>query len=1095
VRDDADDDLYTADDVEEMLAVAVLKATQRDREELAGLRAALRVAELADLPASIVRKALILKSSWEEDKHPRDGGKFASKEGAGAGEPDEKPTDAEPEEEEPFDHDEYSGSFPVETNSDLDAALARDFAPHDAASEVIKEQADHLEEKDQYAATVAEFIEDADERKAFKVAYQDKRKELERAGLNRQIAVMQASSMNVAIERTEKEIEDARDVDLENVYPDLYPEPPTKKSEIAQYKADRKAAHAAAKEKYRAEKLRPLLQQKKEYEGIAAKKFAALEQASDAYVATADELADWIRGGGSVLKALGPDPTPVPVPDDADTDPDDTDLYDGDPAEDLFAAALEVAEQALRDGTDAGPVLAQLYALRDDPDALREALGTFAKAHDPDKHPRGRDGRFISKDAIADAKTDPAKAKELRDKVKPEDAKKLDDALTGKTDLGTTARRQQKDAAGERRKVKEAAKADRKTAFDLAHKMMMHEAERTADNFHAIIPHLGTMTGSELQELRMLLDGKFGGKRKVSERAQALTEWARKQALDARMDEQGFTESEKESGKDAVGATDDREANQAVGEQAVPPVGGDAGGRASVAGVDPQASVVDPIANKPEDNLPKPAVEVNNAAPGGGATPPTRTQQDIAADITARRRAKGPRAGADDAKPTTDDAKLSELHGLPKEPESVKVRHVTGTLTYLTPEEQSHAEKQYQRAFGGMTDQQVAALVGAPDGADIKILWDKFGKKFDVTSRAQGFASDRYVKVGRDGKPRVENFQVIIDPASPHKGTGARLFARQVDALTRTGQTEIKTNAKGSASNKKYVGYKVWPKLGYDGPVPNKYLRKMPAELRDQAGDTPRLSDVLGTDAGRKWWDANGGDIDLAFDLRSGSASRMRLAAYLAGKTTEAEIAAASQSAQSGNNSSSELDARRGDSDNTTTPPTGGGITGGGGEMGHPSEALASIPAGAFVGTGFGNDAALPGALAAAARSLQGAPVAVALRAIASEYLTNNEYSPQARAAISAALRAAGHKTPATDQERDAVAAAAGGPRNIHVVDTGAVRLRTANPNTGNVTLTPVTDFTPAGIAAALAAHKKETKQRDAASNALKRAQQQVDSE
>ena len=196
--------------------------------------------------------------------------------------------------------------------------------------------------------------------------------------------------------------------------------------------------------------------------------------------------------------------------------------------------------------------------------------GVFWKAlrWDESKHPRARNGRFISRDRIEAAKTDPKLRKELRKEVKPEDKKKLEDALSGKADIGKTAKTAAKHAAeAKRAKVtadREAMKAIRSRLSSQAIKGKLE-----ADDLHAMIPHLSTMSGRELSAFRELLQNQgvsFGGEKRVDERRERLLRWAKAKALESRMDEHGFSDEEKASALAALEAT-----SSAPPEDAPPP--------------------------------------------------------------------------------------------------------------------------------------------------------------------------------------------------------------------------------------------------------------------------------------------------------------------------------------------------------------------------------------------------------------------------------------------------------------------------------------------------------------------------------------------
>jgi len=89
------------------------------------------------------------------------------------------------------------------------------------------------------------------------------------------------------------------------------------------------------------------------------------------------------------------------------------------------------------------------------------------------------------------------------------------------------------------------------------------------------------------------------------------------------------------------------------------------------------------------------------------------------------------------------------------------------------------------------------------------------------------------------------------------------------------------------AGSSGFIGYSVWPKLGYDGPLKkillenlnrnSKYKYWTPPDILEHLvktkamADVPlktaRLSDLMKTEKGRRWWMVNGDSVDLTFDL------------------------------------------------------------------------------------------------------------------------------------------------------------------------------------------------------------------------------------
>ncbi|MCL2894118.1 hypothetical protein [Brenneria tiliae] len=86
--------------------------------------------------------------------------------------------------------------------------------------------------------------------------------------------------------------------------------------------------------------------------------------------------------------------------------------------------------------------------------------------------------------------------------------------------------------------------------------------------------------------------------------------------------------------------------------------------------------------------------------------------------------------------------------------------------------------------------------------------------------------------------------------------------------------------AGGKRFNNRYVGYKVWPKFGFDAPL-----------LPDETVNAPHLAycrsvqDVMAEDIA--WWEEQGGQRLMTFDLTAHSTSWQRLLLYIDRKLSE----------------------------------------------------------------------------------------------------------------------------------------------------------------------------------------------------------------
>lgn len=183
------------------------------------------------------------------------------------------------------------------------------------------------------------------------------------------------------------------------------------------------------------------------------------------------------------------------------------------------AAALAEQRERIYDG------LHRLAALNGSGVAVLKAFvgERHAKAFDADKHPRGDDGRFIHKDDIAAAATDPQKAEALRAKVTdPEQRAKLDAAIDGEKKGNTPS----SDAPAD----PPAAPAKKLTvdqSVALVRRLMSPNGPTTSETVRQLGEAFAGHSKAELDELKQRLGIRASGPkaevaRKLAERAAAV---------------------------------------------------------------------------------------------------------------------------------------------------------------------------------------------------------------------------------------------------------------------------------------------------------------------------------------------------------------------------------------------------------------------------------------------------------------------------------------------------------------------------------------------------------------------------------------------
>lgn len=206
-----------------------------------------------------------------------------------------------------------------------------------------------------------------------------------------------------------------------------------------------------------------------------------------------------------------------------------------------------------------------------------------------------------------------------------------------------------------------------------------------------------------------------------------------------------------------------------------------------------------------------------------------------------------------------------------------------------------------KRVFGReLSDAQLVALVGAPDGSDVSIssftTEDDHGKREYISIRTSNeFYSEAQSRLvfKEAGQTVIKNDLFMVKDSAP-AGIGTRVLAREVVAARKLGINTIQTFAARYISPKgtsNYYGYKVWPKLGFDTLISNiqgQYRGSVSgAEVLREAGSRSgarTLQDLLSTPNGRALWDLHGAGTLMYFDTRVGSRNSNILRSYMTAK-------------------------------------------------------------------------------------------------------------------------------------------------------------------------------------------------------------------
>lgn len=183
----------------------------------------------------------------------------------------------------------------------------------------------------------------------------------------------------------------------------------------------------------------------------------------------------------------------------------------------------------------------------------------------------------------------------------------------------------------------------------------------------------------------------------------------------------------------------------------------------------------------------------------------------------------------------------------------------------------SSQSKGKRRGPKDFSEDEISTLAGKSGGLRAEVERKIGGNGYDVTIRGPGVRyCERSIRFEDDGSIVIVNKGL---ETAGGQGIGGKLFATQVEAAYRTGVSRIATYASRQDGPGGYIGYKVWPKFGYDAPLDG-------YDLPESLAGAETVLDLYETSEGQAWWEENGDSIDMSFDLSPGSRSMEIFNAY-----------------------------------------------------------------------------------------------------------------------------------------------------------------------------------------------------------------------
>lgn len=176
-----------------------------------------------------------------------------------------------------------------------------------------------------------------------------------------------------------------------------------------------------------------------------------------------------------------------------------------------------------------------------------------------------------------------------------------------------------------------------------------------------------------------------------------------------------------------------------------------------------------------------------------------------------------------------------------------------------------------------ITPGQLARLAGAFPGAKVEAKW----------------LDGVFLKVKQDGvysQSRTIDYDPVKNEPYLHidltdipeelqgSGMGTHIFAKQVREALALGLKSIRNSS--ARQDPELIGYKVWPKFGYDAALSPERIKKLPPHLKSAKS----IQDLYELPGGKEYWEEKGNTFKGYFDLKPGSNSLRIFNKYLAKK-------------------------------------------------------------------------------------------------------------------------------------------------------------------------------------------------------------------
>lgn len=208
-------------------------------------------------------------------------------------------------------------------------------------------------------------------------------------------------------------------------------------------------------------------------------------------------------------------------------------------------------------------------------------------------------------------------------------------------------------------------------------------------------------------------------------------------------------------------------------------------------------------------------------------------------------------------------------------------------IRYATGTRKAYVAQAKKVLFGDkdVDDQDIVSLCGIPDTLGDAIITCYPNSNRILVRLAQPSAYDirRSLYKNKNGELILEN-EVMWAPKDEgqRKGFGLQIFDQQVQWSQKLGVKKMITEAvRKDDPMDPGIGYKIWPKFGYNAPIPDDFFDEHRMTLMRHFNKAETIQDLYQTPEGQEFWSEWGDTVDMEFDLTPGSDSLRIWNAYL----------------------------------------------------------------------------------------------------------------------------------------------------------------------------------------------------------------------